>query len=115
LIAQRYSFPSLVPCSVKSVSHSWFGAEAVKSRLIRSSWAAAPAQDLVLLLEGLDPPLGDSQLHRIARRPPGALAVLDVGLLQPPVQGREVDAEVLRDLLQIDVRTPVASDPDYVG
>jgi hypothetical protein len=43
-----------------------------------------------------------------------ALAVLDVGLLQPRIQRREMDADVLRDLLQINIRTTVASDPHNV-
>src|SRR5947208_398727 len=38
LIAQRYSFPSPVQCSVMSASHSWFTASAVKSRRTWSSW-----------------------------------------------------------------------------
>ena len=42
MIAQRYSLPSAVRCSVRSVSHSWFGAVAVKSRPTRSSWTGGP-------------------------------------------------------------------------
>ena len=38
------SFPSLVRCSVMSVSHSSFGASAVKSRSTRSSWTGGPGR-----------------------------------------------------------------------
>lgn len=42
LTARRYSFPSAVWCSVMSVSYSWFGPTAVKSRSIRSSCTGGP-------------------------------------------------------------------------
>jgi hypothetical protein len=42
LIAQQYSFPSAVGCSVMSVTHTWSGAGAVKSRCTRSSCTAGP-------------------------------------------------------------------------
>ena len=42
LIAHTYSFPSRVRCSVMSLSQSWFGAPAVKSRRTRSSCDGVP-------------------------------------------------------------------------
>ena len=45
LMAQQYSLPSAVQCSVRSVTHTTFGALAVKSLRTRSSWAGAPGRD----------------------------------------------------------------------
>jgi hypothetical protein len=44
LTAHMYTLPSRVRCSVMSVSHSWFGPVAVKSRWTRSSCAGGPGR-----------------------------------------------------------------------
>jgi hypothetical protein len=58
LIAQRYSFPSFVQCSVMSESHNSLGADAVKSRWTRSSWDGVPGRRF---LPGLGLPKLDHQ------------------------------------------------------
>ena len=42
VIAHRYSLPSVVGCSVMSVSHNRFGVVAVNARSTKSSWTGGP-------------------------------------------------------------------------
>jgi hypothetical protein len=94
LIAQQYTLPSPVRCSVMSVSHSWFGAVAVKSRPTRSSWTGGPTLPplpLVFFLpNALHQPLSAQMRHTVRphigglvdQEPVAELRVVSVGVEQ---------------------------------
>src|SRR4051794_30710970 len=71
-----------------------------------------PAQDFVLLLEQLVAFTQLPKLRRLARRGTGPDPVIDVGDLQPALQTRLGDPEVLRDLR--DRRVALTGDRDHV-
>src|SRR6185436_8879095 len=70
-----------------------------------------PAQDLVLLLEQLDPTPRFPQLTGIAGASSGRGALIDVGLAHPLVQRHRVHSEIGGDLLDRHTVFAVAGDP----
>src|SRR5690606_22553213 len=71
-----------------------------------------PAQDLVLLFQNLVTFTQLTQLRRLGGGDTRAVAVLDIGQLEPPVQTRLGNPEVLRDLRQR--RLALTGDRDHV-
>ncbi|MGJ6127251.1 transposase [Mycolicibacterium sp. Y3] len=73
-----------------------------------------PAQDLVFLLQQLDPPPRIPQLSRLTGALAGLGALIDISLAHPLVQGHRVHTEIRGDLLDRHAIIAVAGDPHDV-
>lgn len=75
------------------------------------SFDRGPAQDLILLLQQLDPAPRLTQLSRLTSALAGLGALINIGLAHPLVQGHRVHTEISGDLLDRHTVIAVASDP----